>query len=202
MAAVRVVKSKWDGTVSAVSSACSVGVANDIWAWLVPAGSRRERPGTGRIEVVGTDELWVAVPGEWWVLCAYADAAGSLIGYMGHASAPFEPPRDDAEIGWIDLDLDFEVAGDVGSVRDEAEFHGHARTMAYPAHVVHGAWVGVATIAARFTNGDWPFDGSLDELASAVLASREVGRGAERASPTSASGSRRRARDEAARLAR
>jgi hypothetical protein len=160
---VRVVKSKWDGTVSAVDTAYPLAVPGDISAWFVLAGSRRERPGSGTIEVVGSDELWVAVPGEWWVLCGYLDATRSLNGYKVHATAPFETPPGDDEILWVDLDLDFEVTGDEVALRDESEFHDHARTMGYPDHVVRGAWSGISTIAAKYTNGEWPFDGSMQE---------------------------------------
>ena len=87
---VRVVKRKWDGTISAVDTAYRLTAPGDGAAWLVLAGSRRERPASGEIEVVDSDELWVAVPGEWWVLCARTDA-GSLSGYKVHATAPFAP---------------------------------------------------------------------------------------------------------------
>ena len=149
MVTVRVVKRKWDGTVSAVDTAHPLTVPGDSSAWLVRAGTRRERPGSDTIEVVGRDELWVAVRGEWWVLCGYMDAADSLSGYKVHASAPFEAPRRDGEILWIDLDLDFEVVGDEVAIQDEAQFHDHARTMDYPDEVVRGAWSGISTIAAR-----------------------------------------------------
>ena len=90
--------------------------------------------------------------------------ARSLTGYKVHASAPFEAPRREDEILWVDLDLDFEVTADHVEIDDEAEFHEHARTMGYPDEVVRGAWSGISTIAARYTNGDWPFDGSLQDL--------------------------------------
>lgn len=157
------VKRKWDGTVSAVDSAFPLVGPGDRSAWLVLAGSARERPASGAIELVGSDELWVAVPGEWWVLCGYTDAARSLNGYKVHASAPFEAPRSDAEIVWVDLDLDFEITGEEVELRDEAQFHEHARTMGYPDHIVRGAWSGISTVAARYTTADWPFDGSLQE---------------------------------------
>ena len=163
MATVRVVKRKWDGTVSAVDTAYPLAVPGDCSAWLVLAGSSRDRPASGAIEVVGLDELWVAVPGEWWVLCGYTDATRSLNGYKVHAAAPFEAPRSHGEIVWVDLDLDFEVTGDEVAIQDEAQFHDHARTMGYPDHVVRGAWMGISTIAARYTIGDWPFDGSMQE---------------------------------------
>jgi hypothetical protein len=131
--------------------------------WFVRAGSRRDHPGKGLAELVGRDELWVAVPGEWWVLCGYSDATRSLTGYKVHAAVAFEAPSSVAEIPWVDLDLDFEVAGDEVALEDEAQFHENARTMGYPDGVVRGAWSGISTIAARYTNGEWPFDGSMQE---------------------------------------
>ena len=128
--------------------------------------ARRQSQGAPRLgatEVVGNDELWVAVPGEWWVLCGYLDEARSLKDYKIHATAPFEVPGSDDEILWVDLDLDFVVTGDEMALRDEREFHEHARTMGYPDHVVRGAWSGISTIAAKYTNGEWPFDGSMQE---------------------------------------
>jgi hypothetical protein len=163
MATVRVVKGKWDGTISAVDIAVPLAVPGDISAWIVPAGSRRDRPGSGEIEV-GSDELWVAVPGEWWVLCGYTDGSRSLNSYKVHAAAPFRKRRPgDDEILWVDLDLDFVITGDGVEIDDEAQFHDHARTMGYPDEVVRGAWSGISTIAARYTNGDWPFNGSMQE---------------------------------------
>jgi hypothetical protein len=131
-------------------------------AWVVLAGSRRERPARhDAVEVVGSDELWVAVPGAWWVLCGRTDASRSLSGYKVHAAAPFEVPSGDDEIVWVDLDLDFEVTDAEVAIQDEAQFHEHALTMGYPDDVVRGAWSGLSTIAASYTNGDWPFDGSM-----------------------------------------
>ncbi len=160
---VRAEKRKWDQTVSAVDIASRLAAPEGTTVWFVRGGGRRERPAKGATEVVGGDELWVAVPGEWWVLCGYVDATGFLSGYKVHASAPFETPPNDDEVSWVDLDLDFEVVGDHLALLDEDEFHTHARTMAYPQDVVRGAWSGIATIAARYTNGDWPFDGSMQE---------------------------------------
>ncbi|HKY16110.1 MAG TPA: hypothetical protein VJM33_14380 [Microthrixaceae bacterium] len=156
-------KQKWDGTVSAVDTAHALAVPGDISAWFVRAGSHRERPGKDEVDVIESDELWVAVPGEWWVLCGHMDAVRSINGYKVHAAAPFEMPRTDDEIVWVDLDLDFEVIGDEVALEDESQFHDHARTMGYPDEVVRGAWAGISTIAARYTNGDWPFDGSMQE---------------------------------------
>ncbi len=162
-ATVRVVKRKWDGSVTSVDTANPLSVPGGGSAWIVPAGSRRERPQKGTTDVVDVEEIWIAVPGEWWILCGYLDASRSLNGYKVHAAAPFEAPTSDDEITWVDLDLDFEVTGDQLALLDEDEFHDHARTMAYPQRIVRGAWSGIATIAARYTNAEWPFDGSMQE---------------------------------------
>ena len=129
---------------------------------MVPAGSRRERPRTGTIDLVGAAEIWVAVPGEWWILCGYMDETRSLIGFKVHASAPFEAPGSDDEITWVDLDLDFEVSGNQLALLDEDEFHDHARTMAYPDHVVRGAWSGIA----RWPRGTPTATGRLTDRSS------------------------------------
>jgi hypothetical protein len=163
MATVRVVKRKWNGSVSAVDTADLLDVPGEMSVWIVRVGTQRERPGSGETKVVGCDELWVAVPGEWWVLCGYTDAARSLNRYKIHATAPFQAPRSSEEIVWIDLDLDFDITGDDVELQDETQFHDNARAMGYPHHVVRGAWSGISTIAARYTNGDWPFDGSLQK---------------------------------------
>ena len=55
---------------------------------------------------------------------------------------------------------------------DDAQFHDHAHTMGYPHEVVRGAWLAISTIAARYTNGDWPFDGSMEALVAAIDAHR------------------------------
>ena len=44
--------------------------------------------------------------------------------------------------------------------------------MGYPQDVVRGAWSGISTIAALYTNGDWPFDGSIESWVVAVEAHR------------------------------
>lgn len=160
---VRVVKRKWDRSISAVDTARPMVVRDGRSVWMVPAGANRARGGSTTPELVDSDELWVAVPGEWWVLCAYTDADRRLIGYKVHATAPFVAPSSEVEIEWIDLDLDFEVTGDEVALEDEAQFHEHARTMGYPSYVVRGAWSGISTVGARYTNSEWPFDGSLQE---------------------------------------
>lgn len=162
LATVRVVKRKWDGTVSAVDTASRLAVAEGQVAWLVRAGSSRSKPRSGTVEVVEGDELWLSVLGAWWVLCGYPSTGGSLTTFMVHASAPFERPDVD-EIRWVDLDLDFDISSGDVALRDEAEFHHHARTMSYPDDIVRGAWSGISLMAARYTTGDWPFDGALQD---------------------------------------
>ena len=75
----------------------------------------------------------------------------------------FEAPRSDDEIVWVDLDLDFEVAGDEMALQDEAQFHDHTRTIGYPDQVVGVRGRAAPRSQAQYTNGDWPFDGSMAE---------------------------------------
>jgi protein associated with RNAse G/E len=70
-------------------------------------------------------------------------------------------------LSWIDLDLDVVVEDQTVELLDEQAFMDNARTMQYPEHVVRSAWAGIAAVTARVINGDWPFDGFLDELARA-----------------------------------
>ena len=161
-ATVRIEKRKWDGRVSSVAVGQLLDAPEGAVAWIVPAGTTRRRPGRDAVEVVSWDEIWVAVPGEWWVLCGKCGPDHSITGYVLHAAGPFEPPGRDG-ISWIDLDLDYEVSGDDVELVDEAEFHEHARTMAYPAEVVRGAWSGISGIAPRYTTREWPFDGWMQQ---------------------------------------
>ena len=159
--AVRIEKRKWDGSVSAIEVGRRVDNVEGLVAWLVPAGSERQRPTAGRVEPVTSDEIWAAVPGEWWVLCGYASPSRQIEHFKVHAAAPFVRTQTAGEIVWIDLDLDFEVTGDDVEIEDESEFHEHARTMGYPDYVVRGAWSAISWIATRYTTGGWPFDGTI-----------------------------------------
>ena len=151
-------KRKWDGTVSSVGSARLTPAPGDAVAWYVAAGTERSHPNKDFIEQVDSHELWVAVPGGWWVLCGQGSGDGDIATYVLHAATPFDSPTDEL-ISWIDLDLDFEVADGVVELEDEAQFHAHARSMPYPDDVVRGAWSGISAIAPRYTTGEWPFDG-------------------------------------------
>jgi protein associated with RNAse G/E len=158
---VLVEKRKWDDSLSASERGRLVVVSGRMVAWLVVAGTERQRPAKGTTEMVETDELWTAVPGQWWVLCARAGQGETIDEFILHAAAPFRRVQEGV-IRWIDLDLDFEVRGGDIEMEDEAQFHRHARTMSYPDHVVRGAWSGISRLAPRYTTGEWPFDGWLE----------------------------------------
>ncbi|MDF2733116.1 MAG: hypothetical protein K0S92_1753 [Desertimonas sp.] len=165
-------KRKWDGTVSSVGEGRLVAAPAPAVAWFVAAGSPRLHPSKSTSVRVASHELWVATPGEWWVLCAQGAGVGDVSTYVLHAATPFERPAA-VLFSWIDLDLDFEVADGVVALEDEAEFHAHASTMSYPHDVVRGAWSGISQIAPRYTTGEWPFDGWMArQLAAAVAATR------------------------------
>jgi protein associated with RNAse G/E len=159
-ATLRVEKRKFDGSLAAVDTARPLAF-EEATVWHVAAGTERQRPRSNATERLDHDELWLAVPGEWWVLCAHVDASGTIDDLILHAAAPFEPVVGD-QIAWVDLDLDFEVREGHVALEDEDEFHAHASSMAYPDEVVRGAWSGVSTVAARYTTGEWPFDGFLE----------------------------------------
>jgi protein associated with RNAse G/E len=159
--AVHVEKRKWDGSVAAVETAQLVEASPRATVWRVPAGTERQRPRAGEVEVTDREEVWLAVEGEWWVLATHRGDDGSIDELVLHAATPFSP-MEEGVIRWVDLDLDFEVHGEQVSLEDEAQFHAHARTMAYPDDVVRGAWSGISTMAARYTTREWPFDGFLD----------------------------------------
>ncbi|MFN8186907.1 MAG: hypothetical protein U0R69_07505 [Gaiellales bacterium] len=163
----RVEKRKWDGALSAVAGATVLDAIGEAVVWFVPEGTRRERPERGVTELVARDELWTAVPGGWWVLCAEARAGESISGYELHAAAPFERPAAGV-VSWVDLDLDLSLHGDELELMDEAVFHHHAETMGYPPDVVRGAWEGISELAPRYTTGQWPFDGWLQERLQAA----------------------------------
>ena len=122
---MRAEKRKWDRRLSSVGPARMVTAPGDAVAWYVAAGSERTLPSKNSTEVVARHELWVAVPGDWWVLCGEGSANGEVESYVLHAAAPFRRPTADL-ISWIDLDLDYEVSGDVVALEDEAQFHAHA----------------------------------------------------------------------------
>jgi hypothetical protein len=161
--AVHVEKRKYDGTISSHVTAELLPSAHGAVAWLVRAGAARTHPAKGTVQQVTADEVWVARPGEWWVLCAKVGTDCTIAEYVLHAATPFEPSSGD-ELAWVDLDLDFEVRGDESALEDETQFHEHARSMAYPDDVIVGAWSGISAVAPRFTTGEWPFDGSLASL--------------------------------------
>src|SRR5262249_27666156 len=83
--AVRVEKRKWDGTVSAVDVAERLPSTHGAVAWYVPAGASRPHPSKGTVDEVAADEVWAAVPGEWWVLCARIGPDRTVDEYVLHA---------------------------------------------------------------------------------------------------------------------
>ena len=39
---------------------------------------------------------------------------------------------------------------------------------------MRGAWSGISTVAALYTNGDWPFDGSIETWVRDIEAHRSL----------------------------
>jgi hypothetical protein len=168
----RAEKRKWDGTLSSTAPVRWVPAPVDAVTWYIAAGAERVHPRKGETERLEAPELWVAVPGDWWVLCGKGGRAGEIDSYVLHAAAPFVAPTEEL-ITWVDLDLDFEVEGDNVALEDEAQFHAHARSMSYPDEVVRGAWSGISSIAPRYTTGEWPFDGWMGRCLAEQVAATE-----------------------------
>jgi hypothetical protein len=175
-APTRAEKRKWDGALSSTVPARVVQAPVDAVTWYVAAGAERLHPRKGETERVDPPELWVAVPGEWWVLCGKGERDGDIESYVLHAAAPFAAPTAGL-ITWVDLDLDFEVEGDDVALEDEAQFHAHARSMSYPDEVVRGAWSGISSVAPRYTTGEWPFDGWMGRCLAEQVAEHPAGSG-------------------------
>lgn len=167
--AIRVEKSKWDGTVSARTPAVLLA-GGDAPLWRVAAGARRERPRRGTAEPVRLEEVSVAA-GAWWVATARL-AAGRILAYHVDATLPARL-GDDGVLRFCDLDLDL-VADAAGvRVRDAEVLARRAQEMGYPDAVVRGAWAGLADARRRLAAGAWPFDGSL--LRAAETGTRSAG---------------------------
>jgi hypothetical protein len=163
---ISVEKRKWDGSISSRETAWLLDCDASPLAWRVSAGTRRERPTQGDSELVEQNELWLSLPDAPVVLCSYLTPENTLERHELHAA--WEPVGlNTGVLRWIDLDLDVVVEDQTVELLDEQAFMDNARTMQYPEHVVRSAWAGIAAVTARVINGDWPFNGFLDELARA-----------------------------------
>ncbi len=84
---------------------------------------------------MAADEVWAAVPAEWWVLCARIGpdrrSRSACCTPRRRSSAERRCRRIDFDFDF-DLDVDFEVRGEQSALEDETQFHEHARAMAYP----------------------------------------------------------------------
>jgi hypothetical protein len=178
--AIVVAKLKWDGSESARWPASLVACGPWRLCWYTPAGTRRERPRRGRIEVTRRDEIAASEDGRWWAVTARLDPEGEPV-YLVDASTP--PALQDGTLRFCDLDLDLDLEGASVSLRDLPDFRARAREMGYPPDVQRRAWEGLGDAADRHRRGAWPFDGTLAHL----LRER-----AERPLPASAHRSRRR----------
>lgn len=157
---ITVEKRKWDGSVSARWPALLVSGPPRPWIWVATAGTRRERPRRGEVEVLEREERGCALPGAWWVATVLLGPDGRVERYGVDAATPVRPLADGA-IGFIDLDLDLDAPPDGSPVtlQDAAQFAARARRMGYPAGVRRGAWEGLREAAGRLRRRDWPFDG-------------------------------------------
>ena len=142
-------KRKWDGSVSARWTALFHRDGARM-AWRTPTGTIRSHPRTGRQET--TEHLEVsATCGDGWIVTAVLDADGRLLRYE--------------VLAFIDLDLDLVISDHTAVVTDLIEFAERREEMGYPPGMLSAVVVALDKALRRHRRGDWPFDGSLLELA-------------------------------------
>jgi hypothetical protein len=157
---VTIEKRKWDGSVAARWTARLLETEAGRLCWLAPAGTRRDRPRRGEVEVLASPEIGATEAGAWWVVTAHADGSGQRLRYKVDAATPLSRPSVDTLV-FVDLDLDLQLDAGSEELQDAAQFARRAREMGYPAPVRDGAWRGLDEAVRRFRQGRWPFDGSL-----------------------------------------
>lgn len=156
---VSVEKRKWDRTVSSRAPGWLLDDDDARRTWLVPAGTRHERPRAGKSELSGADTLYVST-GAWWVANVHAGPEGAPPAYEVDAALSPASPRDDV-LAFVDLDLDLVIAEGRVRLTDADDFRTRCRAMGYPPEIQAGAWEGLRDAAARHAEGRWPFDGWL-----------------------------------------
>lgn len=157
-------KRKWDGTVSARWEA-ELRRDGDRVVFVTPAGTRRERPRTGEVEVTRRREA-SASGGAGWIVTAFAAGDGEPARYTVDATMGDERPSG-GMFAFIDLDLDLEIADGEVVVEDLLQFAQRRRTMGYPAGLLTHAAAALGDALDRHRRGAWPFDGSLLDEAAA-----------------------------------
>jgi hypothetical protein len=164
---IEVEKRKLDGSVSARHAAQLVRATRHSIAWLVPAGTRRERPLREHVEQVERKELWLAPRQRPWLVCARPSAAEGALDVTVHAALPAETTP--GGVAWIDLDLDLlvEASGAI-ELRDVDVFVARAREFSYPDDVVATAWAGIGEATGRLVRASWPFDGTFSRLLASL----------------------------------
>ena len=160
MASVRVVKRKWDGTVSAMDTA-------HPWpsqAAARPGSSGPEQSGAlarARSRSSAATSCGLRFPASGGCCAAtwtrpdarrlQGPCGGSLRGPARRRRGPLGRPRPGLRgLRWR------------GGAAGPGEFHEHARTMGYPVTSC-GVPGRASRIAAKYTTGEWPFDGSMQE---------------------------------------
>jgi len=155
---VLIEKRKWDGSVSARWEA-DLRRDDGRVVFVTPAGTRRERPRRGEVEVTRCLEVSGSA-GAGWIVTAVVDGDGALVRYEVDATAGGEEPRRDV-FAFVDIDLDLEIADGAAVVEDLAQFAERRRTMGYPPGLLTHAVAALDDALDRYRRGAWPFDGAL-----------------------------------------
>lgn len=152
-------KRKWDGSVSARWEGLLWTEDGGRTLWWTPAGTRRAHRRKGELEVTAHHEV-TASTGAGWIATAVIGERGEVVRYEVDATVGDERVVDGV-FGFVDLDLDLEIAGDRVEVQDLAEFAGRRREMGYPPEVMQAAIRSLGEVRELHEAGRWPFDGSL-----------------------------------------
>lgn len=151
-------KRKWDGSVSARWTATAVR-DGDRLVWTTPAGTTRERPRRGGIDVTRRREV-SATLGTGWIVTAVLDGDGTPIRYEVDATVGDE--REAAGVlVFIDLDLDLVIDATGTVLKDVSDFVRRQVEMSYPPDLLRRAVTALEEARALHVAGLWPFDGSL-----------------------------------------
>lgn len=166
---VRILKRKYDGTVTRERTGDLVDATADAWLAVHMDATRHEsllhgEPAPAPAHMLGF--LSERASPVWWL---FYDELGRFV--RAHADAALPARVTGRTIDFIDLDLDVIVARDMSFyVRDEDEFEANRISMAYPAHVVESARAGVRLAVAAVEARAWPLDGSADLLLGRLMA--------------------------------
>jgi hypothetical protein len=170
---VEIEKRKWDGSVAVRDRGVLIESSDEMVAWLVPAGTTRERPRKHQVDTLPRTELWLAPRRRSWLVCARSTKDEDLDEMLVHACLPILVRPEKLE--WIDLDLDLHRDADgTITLQDIDDFAARAESLGYSQEAIRAAWIGISDAAQRMARGGRPFDGTLERMLRAQASADSV----------------------------